>query len=76
MTLDVLRMQRRLQDAGASDERGSIHSEMVGLWRTWYDLKATIIIGLMGVAIAILLGFIGILLALVFSCVRLASALG
>ena len=76
MTLDVLRMQRRLQDVGASDERGSIHSEMVGLWRAWYDLKATIIIGLMGVAIAILLGFAGMSVAVVWSVFRLAAALG
>ena len=73
MTLDILRMLMRLQVVGPSYERDSTLKEVDGLWRAWYDLKATIIIGLMGLVIAVLLGFIGVLLALVFSCVRLAS---
>lgn len=75
MTLDILRMQRRLQDDDDSYEQGSLHREMVGLWRAWYDLKTTIIIGLMGLTFVILLGLAGMSVALVVSVLRLAAAI-
>ena len=73
MQQDTLPTPEPTPSGGAPYQRGDLLREMFRLKLAWADLKSTMIIGMMGLVIAMLIGFIMVLLALLFSMHRLAA---